>query len=372
MKNRENQVYEDYWRYTAAWTDVNGDNFIKCLRTCIEFFDGHEIVEYSEALYLELQSQVVAAIGFSGQGADASARKGINQMVKLGFLKPNLGGYRPEAKLFIEANTDRRRTNILSKVVYTYSNFQNSITEPDAGTAKQIQFLLKTLEEVGELDKKSLIALMLVDINDYKRGYLTREDLSSIFSLANEIDFEDRKYNQIGHLLNLLSRLDDLRVHDGVIYFKTDADRLFGDTTQKKAVRDPYLQRVYKAELEDVSCTFYDSKMPKCMLDSLSHPVLIASHIKPYSHCDDGSPDRFDVNNGLLLNKAFDSLFDLGYITFSDEGNIVPSGVLDDDLKQYLAGFSLPKELLNEKRLEYMKYHRSNVFEKRFSQRLRH
>lgn len=367
MRNRENQIYEEYWKYTAAWTDTNGEKFITCLRTCVDFFDRYGAGEYSEENYERLQSEVTRAIGFSGNGADASARKGINQMVKLGFLKPYLQGYNDEAKQYVEAKTDRRRTNLLSKAVYNHSNFQNSISDPEQGTAKQIQFLLKTLEEVGALDKRGLISLMTVDINDYGRGYLTKEELKGLYDQAMDNDFIERKYNQLGHLLNLLGRLDDLCAHDGVIYFKTDADRLFSDSVQRRAVRDPYLQRVYKSELEEETRTHYECETPKCMLDGLSHPVLIASHIKPYGHCGEGSEDRFDLNNGLLLNKAFDSLFDLGYMTFSDEGTIIPSEKLDKDLKDSLSGFRLHKNFMTPERSEFMAYHRENVFEKRFA-----
>lgn len=367
MRNRENQIYEEYWKYTAAWTDTNGNKFITCLRTCVDFFDRNGVNIYKEEDYNRLQEDVINAIGFVGDGADASARKGINQMVKLGFLKPNLQGYNPEAKLYVEALTDRRRANLLSKVVYNYSNFQNSISDPEYDSAKQIQFLLKTLEEVGAIDKRALISLMTIDINHYARGYLKKDELDELYAAAVDIDFIDRKYNQLGHLLNLLGRLDDLCNHDGVIYFKTDADRLFGDETQKKIVRDPYLQRVYKSELEEESCIHYGSESPKCMLDGLSHPVLIASHIKPYSHCENGSADQFDLNNGLLLNKAFDSLFDLGYITFSNEGLIIPSQVLADDIKNHLLSYSLHSDFITPKRLEFMEYHRANVFDKRYA-----
>lgn len=367
MRNRQNQIYEDYWKYTAAWTDMNGEKFINCLKTCVDFFDTYGVGSYNEAAYNLLQDEVIHSIGFSGNGADASARKGINQMVKLGFLKPHLQGYNEEAKQYVEANTDKRRTNLLSKVVYNYSNFQNSISDPERGTAKQMQFLLKTLEEVGAIDKRALVSLMTVDINDYNRGYLTKEELDELYSQALDIDFIDRKYNQLGHLLNLLGRLDDLCNHEGVIYFKTDADKLFSDDIQRRAIRDPYLQRVYKSELEEETCIHYECETPKCMLDGYSHPVLIASHIKPYSHCEEGSKDQFDLNNGLLLNKAFDSLFDLGYMTFTDEGIIIPSQQLDTDLQNYLSNFQLHKNFINQKRLEYMAYHRANVFDKKCS-----
>ena len=94
---------------------------------------------------------------------------------------------------------------------------------------------------------------------------------------------------------NLLGKLEDLTLHDNVLYFKTDADRLFGDEETRRIVRDPYLQRVYKSELEEESCIHYECETPKCMLEGLSHPVLIASHIKPYSHCKNDEHAQFDV-----------------------------------------------------------------------------
>lgn len=363
-RNRINQVYEEYWSYTAAWTDINGNKFVGCLKACIDFMDQHNVQHYDSSLYAALQQEVSKATGIG----DVSVRKGINQMVKLGFLKPYLLGYRPEAKEYIDAKTDKRRENILSKVVYNHSNFQNSITDPDAGTANQIKFLLNTLEEVGQLNKRSLIALMTTDINDYSRGYLTVEELDMLSMLADDNDFIDRKYNQLSHFINLLGRLNDLCVHDGVIYFKTDAEKLFGgNVAEKKPVRDPYLQRIYKSELEEESCIHYECNIPKCMLEGLSYPVLIASHIKPYKDCLNDKKAQFDVNNGLLLSKNFDSLFDLGYITISNEGIIIPSKILDTNVKEFLTHFRLHQDFINSKRMDYMEYHREKVFEQKYS-----
>lgn len=363
-RNRINQVYEEYWSYTAAWTNINGNKFVSCLKACIDFFDHHNVDYYDSYHYAALQQEVAIATGIEG----VSVRKGINQMVKLGFLKPHLLGYWPEAKDFIAAKTDKRRENILSKVVYNHSNFQNSITDPDVGTANQMKFLLKTLEEVGQLDKRSLISLMTTDINDYPRGYLTVEELDGLYVLADDIDFIDRKYNQLSHFINLLGRMNDLCVHDGVIYFKTDAERLFGGhEAEQRSVRDPYLQRIYKSELEEESCLHYECSIPKCMLEGLSYPVLIASHIKPYKHCQNDEKAQFDVNNGLLLSRNLDSLFDLGYITINNEGIIVPSKILDTNVKEFLSQYRLHQDFINPKRMDYMEYHREKVFEKKYS-----
>ena len=362
MANKIDQIYEDYWAYTAAWTDLNGDKFLNVLRCCINFFDAHDINNYSSEFYDKLQHEVQLITGIGG----ASVRKGINQMVKIGFLKPYLNGYIPEAKLYIQAVTERKRYSLLSKTVYSYGNFLNSMTSPSVEGNGQIKFLLKTLEEVGCIDKRALISLMTVDLDDYPKGYLTKEELDAVYQRVVDIDFIERKYNQLGHLMNLLSKLDDLKSHDGALYFKTDADRLFGDDSEtRKNVRDPYLQRVYKSELEDESIAFYKSETPKCMLEGISHPVLIASHIKPYK--DSNSEEAFDVNNGLLLSKNTDSLFDLGYITFNNDGTICPSRVLSNDVIEHITQFRLNEHFINEKRLDYMAYHRAQVFEKRYN-----
>lgn len=287
-------------------------------------------------------------------------------MVKIGFLKPYLNGYVPEAKLYIQALTEKKRYSLLSKTIYSYGNFLNSMTSPSVEGDGQIKFLLKTLEEVSCIDKRALISLMTVDLEDYPKGYLTKEELDTVYQKVVDIDFIERKYNQLGHLMNLLSKLDDLKSHDGALYFKTDADRLFGDDSEtRKNVRDPYLQRVYKSELEDESIAFYKSETPKCMLEGISHPVLIASHIKPYK--DSNREEAFDVNNGLLLSKNTDSLFDLGYITFNNDGTICPSKVLSNDVIEHITQFRLNEHFINEKRLDYMAYHRAQVFEKRYN-----
>lgn len=365
MPPRENQIYEEYWRYTAAWTDLNGGKFIDVLRCCINYFDAHDIREYTPEHYAALQHEVQRITQIGG----TSVRKGINQMVKMGFLLPHLGGYVPEAKEYLNARTERRRESILSRTVYNHSNFQNSMTEPSVDGEGQIRFLIRTLEEVGYIDKRALISLMTVDIADYPQGFMTADQLNEVYQRVVDIDFIERKYNQLDHLMNLLGKLDDLRIHDGALYFKTDADRLFGnDTEARRNVRDPYLQRVYKSELEDESMTAYQSALPKCMLEGLSYPVLIASHIKPY--VDSNENEAFDVNNGLLLSKNTDSLFDLGYITFNNDGTIRVAEALPDDVAAHVTQYRLSDIFINDQRMDYMEFHRAQVFERRYNSNL--
>lgn len=366
MKNRVNQIYEEYWNYTAAFTDFNGVKFRDTLQTCVDFIDDHHGL-YSQRIYEGIQLLLQQRVPVTGSGSDATQRKRINQLVKLGFIYPYLRGYPKETIEFLKAATDKKRKSILSKIVYLYANFLNATTN-DIHT-NQLKFFMKSLEEIGSLNEKQLATLMTINTQDFPRGYITKEDLERQYEEVDVEDFFQRKYNQVRHLKSVISKLDDMALHDNVLYFKTDAERLFSDEETKKEVRDPYLQRVYKSELEEESCIHFECETPKCMLEGLSHPVLIASHIKPYSHCKNIEEERFDVNNGLLLSKSFDSLFDLGYITFNPDGIIIPSDVLGNDIKNYITGFRLHRDFINPKRLEYMKYHKNVVFNKRFSTR---
>ena len=374
MKNRVNQVYEDYWNYTAAFTDFDGKKFLRAVQTCVEFLDAHPGIynplnkddrRYEDLqLYFDEKCKVGAKLL---KDRTPSYRKMINQLVKLGVIKPLLSGYPYETIQLLEAKTSAKRKSILSRIVYKYANLCNATTV-DLKT-KQLSFFLKSLEEIGKFTKMDLATLMTMDVADYEKGFVTKQELNKQYEMVDVEDFFSRKYNQVDHLKNLLGKLDDLIIVDDTIYFESDALRIFGDEPSKqKDCRDPYLQRVYKKELEEESMFFLESKSPKCMLEGLDHPVLIASHIKPYKVSNE--KEEFDVDNGLLLSKNLDSLFDLGYITFDTDGSVVASKVLSDDMKTYLSAFKLNEYFINPKRMQYMEYHREHVFEKRFSKRV--
>ena len=132
------------------------------------------------------------------------------------------------------------------------------------------------------------------------------------------------------------------------------------DRREKTKTRDPYLQRLYKIELITEVKELYNITMGECVLEHLPYPVLIASHIKPYIECDD--KEAFDVNNGLLLSKNLDSLFDLGFISFDNEGTILLSDRLEPKVKDAIKHYQLDEIIYNDIRKNYMEYHRENVF----------
>ena len=55
----------------------------------------------------------------------------------------------------------------------------------------------------------------------------------------------------------------------------------------------------------------------RCFISGCALPqMLVASHIKPYSHCRD-SVDRTSPENGICLNTFYDKAFDRGLITIT-------------------------------------------------------
>jgi len=351
------QNYEEYWSLTNAFTDYNGDKFLPTLKICTDFIDEFKNEEYSPEKYTRLQLRIQEVIGIKL----ISIRKAINQLVKMGFINSFLISYQKESIEYLSSKTNRKRNTILSKIVYSYSSFNKSIN--DDSKLHQLNFLINTLVEVGKLSKEDIIALMLVDIGSVRKGFLTRMELNHYVIIANQINFIERKYNQIHYLTNLLRKLDDIVFVNNELYFTEDAKQIFGEnleiTTRK---RNPYLHLIYKNQLKEESFYIYGNE--KCMVEQLSYPVLIASHIKPFAKSTE--EEAYDPNNGILLSRNIDSLFDLGYITFENDGKIVFATNLKEDVKIFISDYSLDKSFINRERLEYLKYHRDEVFEKRY------
>ena len=88
--------------------------------------------------------------------------------------------------------------------------------------------------------------------------------------------------------------------------------------------------------------------------------LLVASHIKPWAKA--SNRERLDPYNGLLLNPTWDRLFDLGLITFTDQGGVVFSPYLDTDDRQLLGVSAETAVDLDGRHLPYIRYHRKTVF----------
>jgi predicted restriction endonuclease len=346
-----NQKYEKYWSLTLAYTNIHSDKFHNTLKAIIVFINQHSYLEPTTEHYNRLQLYVSSINGLDG----TSLRKSINQFVKLGFIN-DLKSYNQESLVFLNAKTQRKRNTLFSKIVYKYSSFNRSMS--NRSQQKEINFLLKTLEEVGSLTKENIIGLMNINILEYVKGYVNAYELNIHTLRAIETGFIQRKYNQIGYLLNLLKKLDDVIFIDNILYFEDDAKVIFGkDLHEISRKRDGYLHRLYKNQLKEESLELFGKT--KCMLEKLAYPVLIASHIKPFILSNEN--EAYDPSNGLLLSRTIDSLFDLKYISFKNDGKIIFTDRVESDVISFWQNYTLDSRVLTEERLKYLKFHRQLV-----------
>lgn len=350
---RENQVYEDYWSITFAYTNIYGEKFHTSLKLILDFIDQNNITldNYNDDLYDQLQQRLNSVYEMN----EISIRKIINQYVKLGFVNYKLAGYHPDARKFLISSSNEEKQIIFSKIVYQSSNFKRDVTEYN-DDQKPMNFLLKTLAYSGPLTEDDRIALMLTDLSRTTRDFLTRDELEEKKRYAEIIDFKKRKYNQIDHFTNLLGKLSDVFLDNNKTLYLTEDD--MPDDIEELEKRDPYLHRLYKSTLKEESVQLFDKEI--CYLEKLDYPSLVASHIKPFKKSNPS--EQYDKNNGLLLSRGMDALFDKGYISFNDDGTIILSDRLSKDVKEHLKNYSLDSIILNEQRLEYLHYNREFVF----------
>lgn len=90
---------------------------------------------------------------------------------------------------------------------------------------------------------------------------------------------------------------------------------------------------------------------------------LRASHIRPWRDCETNEA-RLDGENGLLLTPTIDHLFDRGFISFEDTGNLLISPVAH---ASSLRKMGLPDEgyhcgTFSEGQRKHLEFHRESVF----------
>lgn len=99
-----------------------------------------------------------------------------------------------------------------------------------------------------------------------------------------------------------------------------------------------------------------------CRCTGIALPgLLIASHIKPWRACSN-AVERLDGSNGLLLTPSADYLFDRGFISFSDAGDLLLSdSMAETDFTRLGIQKKNVGSFLTTQKM-YLDYHRSNIY----------
>ena len=133
-------------------------------------------------------------------------------------------------------------------------------------------------------------------------------------------------------------------------------DREITTKEKEKLIKARVGQGIYREKLLE-ECPF----CPFTLVND--ERLLIASHIKPWAKSDD--KEKIDPKNGFMFTPTYDKLFDRGFITFADDKSLIVSPWISPMNQKRLAiytGKVIDKLNLDEKRKEYLKYHRENIF----------
>lgn len=105
------------------------------------------------------------------------------------------------------------------------------------------------------------------------------------------------------------------------------------------------------------------NECPFCPITLISDDrLLIASHIKPWVASTEN--EKTDPKNGFMFTPTYDFLFDRGFISFTDNKNIMVSPWLSKTTCSKLQIIDEKRYPLlpTEDREHYLKYHRENIF----------
>lgn len=91
--------------------------------------------------------------------------------------------------------------------------------------------------------------------------------------------------------------------------------------------------------------------------------LLIASHIKPWAKST--REEQIDPHNGFMFTPTFDTLFDKGFMSFTNDKRTILSPFLSNMTYSKLKISNnkiIPQLIIDNKRECYLEYHRKNIF----------
>ena len=88
--------------------------------------------------------------------------------------------------------------------------------------------------------------------------------------------------------------------------------------------------------------------------------AIRASHIRPWCESDDKT--RLDPCNGIPLTATLDALFDRGFITFSNTGEMIVSTELGEADRTILGVPATLRRAPHDNQLKFLEFHRLRIF----------
>ena len=216
----------------------------------------------------------------------------------------------------------------------------------------------------------------IIDENGEKYGGYYRFDVQSLHYLLDPITADEMRmacrdfisFNQskkkisldyVDSILSLLAKKDNFYCCDLSLLID-DIDKEIKTSGLKGRDIEAYAKiRINQSVFRRL---LFDRYQCCCLCGISDQSLLVASHIKPWSASN--GEEKADVDNGLLLCPNHDKLFDVGYISFNDDGTIIISKSLSlNDMKRININKDI-KVNLTEKNKAFLEYHRKHVLKK--------
>lgn len=193
-------------------------------------------------------------------------------------------------------------------------------------------------------------------ISKDKRGNFTTNDYFKICStdLRELRSYLKHKYRRFTYCMKCFETLEERQEHEEAAAIDEIQHSTLPVTEKEQLVKSRRGQGLFRSRLEQIEHA--------CRVTGVSNKaLLIASHIKPWSESDNA--ERLDGNNGLLLSPHIDKLFDRGWITFTNSGDLLcaePS--IEQALLQWGVELPLNVGIFNPKQAEFLEYHREEIY----------
>lgn len=298
------------------------------------------------------------------------------------FVKNKIGTGHGEAKLYV-GNESEELNNFFedfsfdcyvskSDLLKYLNDAKDEFINPQQNYVDKIGVYNRYLENKNQIEvyKQNYYKLRLrrIDVNP-PRVYVKSDDL--VFDIIRNVGLPNISYLSFiklkkksdGQISLYLRIFIDYGLEDNDIAEKNESTSIelnssLSEVEKKTLIRARIGQGQFREKLLN-ECPF----CPITMIND--ERILIASHIKPWVTSND--KEKIDPKNGLMLSPTFDRLFDRGFISFNDDKTMLVSpwlSPMNQKRLQVYNGKFIKDINLDEKRKEYMKYHRENIFNK--------
>ncbi len=209
-------------------------------------------------------------------------------------------------------------------------------------------------------DLASKYAPLTPDGNGLQSVYLTlvsRALASTLFAL---IGHEATRVADVGHEVSNIERdtpaaEQDIEEWERRVEVDISTDVAIRETERAALVQARRGQGQFRDNVRAVERACRITKVER-----MEH--LIASHVRPWR--DSNNEERLDGENGLLLTPTVDHLFDKGFISFEDSGQLIISPVAD---RVSLKRMGIDRDarvnvgVFSQGQRQYLDFHRENI-----------